>query len=65
MWYVLGFKKIKENLRTLSRIPIGTIASTLTVSQWDDVYMDAMVMKVVKMIVWLDLRIGNFIVLVR
>ena len=43
MWYVLGFKKIKENLRTLSRIPIGTIASTLTVSQWDDVYMDAMV----------------------
>ena len=49
----------------MSRIPIGTIASTLTVSQWDDVYMDVMAMKVVKMIVWLDLRIGNFIVLVR
>ena len=65
MWYVLGFKKIKENLRTLSRIPIGTIASTLTVSQWDDVYMDVMAMKFVKRIVWLDLRIGSSIVLVR
>ena len=57
--------KIKENFRTLSRIPIGTIASTLTVSQWDDVCMSVTVMKVVKIIVWLDLRIGSSIVLVR
>ena len=57
--------KIKENFRTLSRIPIGTIVSTLTVSQWDDVCMSVTVMKVVKIIVWLDLRIGSSIVLVR